>query len=128
MEESNWFQIQIKKIKLFFIYRKFEKSETYKNAKIKFKRASNFYKLGLEFDNSFEKIIAKNKYLLYTLEDILKKNNLEIIEDIDPRLLNSIFVYMLYKSSNKDQPISFYSKNGFSAAERIYFYVLENYK
>ena len=127
MEESNWFQIQIKKIKLFFIYRKFEKSETYKNAKIKFKLASNFYKLGLEFDNSFEKILAKNKYLFNTLEDILKKNNLEIIEDIDPRLLNSIFVYIL-KDSNEDQPISFYSKNGFSAAERIYFYVLENYK
>ena len=62
-------KIQIKKIKLFFIYRKFEKSEIYKNAKIKFKLGSNFYKLGLEFDNSFEKIIAKNKYLF----DIFKK-------------------------------------------------------
>ena len=74
MGKTNWFQIQIKKIKLFFIYRKFEKSEIYKNAKIKFKLGSNFYKLGLEFDNSFEKIITKNKYLFDILEDILKKN------------------------------------------------------
>lgn len=128
MEKTNWFQIQIKKIKLFFIYRKFEKSEIYKNAKIKFKLGSNFYKLGLEFDNSFEKIITKNKYLFDILEDILKKNNLEIIEDIDSRRPNGLFEYTLYKSSNKDQSISFYSKNDFSAAERIYFYVLENYK
>ena len=82
MEETNWFRNQIKKLKLFFIYKKCEKSETYRNTKIKFKQGT-VYNAGLEFDDSFEKVLVKNKYLLDTLEDILKKNNLEIIENID---------------------------------------------
>ena len=127
MEETNWFRNQIKKLKLFFIYKKFEKSETYRNTKIKFKQGT-VYNAGLEFDDSFEKVLVKNKYLLDTLEDILKKNNLEIIENIDPQNIPSILTYCLYNKINKELIVKFFSIDSFGASERIYFYILENYR
>ena len=126
MEETNWFRNQIKKLKLFFIYKKFEKSETYKNAKIKFEQEPVF-RFGLEFDNSFEKILVKNKYLLDTLEYILKKNNLEIKEKINPENIMSILEYRLYNKNSNELIKKFFSSDNFGSAERIYFYVLENY-
>lgn len=84
------------------------------------------YRAGLEFDNSFEKILVKNKYLLSTLENILIKNNLEIKENINPENIMSILEYSLYNKKNKLIK-KFFSSDNFGSAERIYFYVLENY-
>lgn len=127
MEETNWFKDKIKKIKLFFIYRKFEKSETYINAKMEFEQ-KHVHRAGLEFDESFDKILVKDKYLIDILEDIINRNNLEIIENIDPQNIPSILAYCLYNKMNKELFVKFSSTDGFSAAERIYFYVLENYR
>lgn len=127
MEETNWFKDKIKKIKLFFIYIKFEKSINYKKAKIEFEQKP-VYKAGLEFDESFEKVLVKNKYLIDTLENILNRNNLEIIRRINPQNVFSIISYQLYNKNNYELIVKFFSTDKFSASERMYFYVLENYK
>src|SRR5574344_981246 len=126
MRVINWFKDQIKKIKLFFIYRKFEKSDTYIRARVKFE-LDPVYALGLEFDNSFEKILVRNKYLLDSLENILNKNNLEVKEYINPENITQILECRLYNKTNNELIKKFFSSDNFGSAERMYFYVLENY-
>ena len=122
---KDWFELQCKKIRLFLIYRSFFKSQYYKDAK-KIYEENNLIN-GLEFEKSFDLVKAKYEYLLKGIDPILNKNNLAIKEEINPEIIFSIFKYTLVTKNLGEYITHFYSKGNFVAAERIYFYILENY-
>lgn len=121
---KDWFELQYKKFRLFLIYRSFFKSQYYKDTK-KLYEENNLN--GLKFEKSFDLVKAKYEYLLKDIDTILNKNNLAIKEEINPEIIFSIFKYTLVTKNLGEYITHFYSKGNFAAAERIYFYILENY-
>lgn len=118
------FELQCKKFRLFLIYRSFFKSQYYKDAKKLYEEK----KLdGLEFEKSFDLVKAKYEFLLKDIDQILNKNNLTIQEEINPEIIFSVFKYTLVTKNLGEYITHFYSKGNFTAAERMYFYILENY-
>lgn len=118
-------KIQYKKFKLFLVYKSFFKSQYYKDAKRTYEENTKLK--DLEFDRSFDLIKAKYRYLFKEIDTILTKNNLTIQEEINEDNIFGIFKYTLYTKDSSEYIIHFYSKENFSAAERMYFYILENY-
>lgn len=118
-------KIQYKKFKLFLIYKSFFESQYYKDAKRTYEENTKLK--DLEFDRSFDLIKAKYRYLFKEIDTILTKNNLTIQEEINPDIIFNIFRYTLYTKDSSEYIIHFYQKEDFSAAERMYFYILENY-
>lgn len=122
---KEWFKIQYKKFKLFLIYKSFFESQYYKDAKRTYEENTKLK--DLEFDRSFDLIKTKYRYLFKEIDTILNKNNLTIQEEINPDIIFNIFRYTLYTKDSSEYIIHFYQKEDFSAAERMYFYILENY-
>lgn len=118
-------KIQYKKFKLFLIYKSFFKSQYYKDAKRTYEENTKLK--DVKFDRSFDLIKDKYRYLFKEIDTILTKNNLTIQEEINPDIIFSIFKYTLYTKDSSEYVIHFYQKEDFSAAERMYFYILENY-
>ena len=118
-------KIQYKKFKLFLVYKSFFKSQYYKDAKRTYEENTKLK--DLEFDRSFDLIKAKYRYLFKEIDTILTKNNLTIQQEINEDNIFGIFKYTLYTKNSSEYIIHFYSKETFSAAERMYFYILENY-